>query len=206
MPDFQIEKNLIAKGFSAIAGIDEAGRGALFGPVVASAVAFSPSLIKHNREEWIREIHDSKLLSPKKRRNLARLIVMHSRSVGIGITTNQEIDLCNIYWASLKAMRRAILNMPVLPDFLLVDGFHVNDVHYPQLKVLHGDRRSISIAAASIVAKVFRDEMIARLDPIYEGYFLKENKGYGTKNHYKGLKQLGPTLFHRKTFNLEGKG
>jgi ribonuclease HII len=102
-------------------------------------------------------------------------------------------------------MRRAIENMPLAPDFILVDGFRLNDVNYPQRSIVQGDRKSISIAAASIVAKVLRDEMMIHLDKVYEGYALSKNKGYGTREHYKALKKMGPTLFHRLTFNLRYK-
>ncbi len=202
MADFQIEKRIIEKGFSAIAGVDEVGRGAIFGPVVAAAVILPPVLIGLGLSGWAEEIDDSKVISPPKRKRLAGAILANAVSVGIGLATNYEIDQKNIYWASLSAMRRAVENMPVAPDFILVDGFRLNDVNYPQRSIVQGDRKSISIAAASIVAKVLRDEMIIHLDKVYEGYALSKNKGYGTKEHYKALKETGPTLFHRLTFNL----
>jgi ribonuclease HII len=205
MADFQIEKRITKKGFKAIAGVDEAGRGAIFGPVVAAAVILPSVIIGPRLSGWAEEIDDSKVISPSKRKKLADAILANAFSVGIGWATNYEIDQKNIYWASLSAMRRAIENMPLAPDFILVDGFRLNDVNYPQRSIVQGDRKSISIAAASIVAKVLRDEMMIHLDKVYEGYALSKNKGYGTREHYKALKKMGPTLFHRLTFNLRYK-
>lgn len=202
MPDFKIEKEMIGKGFKAVAGVDEAGRGALLGPVVASAVIFPSKLIRGEKKEWIEEINDSKLISPQKRERLAKLILTHASSIGIGLTTNIEIDKENIFWASLEAMRRAVQNLTKAPDFLLVDGCSLNDVNYLQIGLPHGDRKSISIAAASIIAKVLRDKMMTHMDTIYEGYAISKNKGYGTREHFKALKNMGPTAFHRLTFNL----
>jgi ribonuclease HII len=205
MADFQIEKRIIKKGFKAIAGVDEAGRGAIFGPVVAAAVILPPVLIGPGLSGWAEEIDDSKMISPSKRKRLAEAILANAVSVGIGSATNNEIDQKNIYWASLSAMRRAVENMPLAPDFILVDGFRLNDVNYPQRSIVQGDRKSTSIAAASIVAKVLRDEMMIHLDRVYEGYALSKNKGYGTREHYRAIKEMGPTLFHRLTFNLRNK-
>jgi len=202
VPDFKIEKEMIGKGFKAVAGVDEAGRGALLGPVVASAVIFPSKLIRGGKKEWIEEINDSKLISPQKRERLAKLILTHASSIGIGLTTNIEIDKENIFWASLEAMRRAVQNLTKAPDFLLVDGCSLNDVNYLQIGLPHGDRKSISIAAASIIAKVLRDKMMTHMDTIYEGYAISKNKGYGTREHFKALKNMGPTAFHRLTFNL----
>jgi ribonuclease HII len=205
MADFKIEKRIIKQGFRAIAGVDEAGRGAIFGPVVAAAVILPGVLIGPRLSGWAEEIDDSKVISPPKRKRLAEAILANALSVGIGSATNYEIDQKNIYWASLNAMRRAVENMPLAPDFILVDGFRLNDVNYPQRGIVQGDRKSISIAAASIVAKVLRDEMMVHLDKVYEGYALSKNKGYGTREHYRALKEMGPTLFHRLTFNLRYK-
>jgi ribonuclease HII len=205
VPDFRIERLILQRGFQAIAGLDEVGRGALFGPVVAAAVILPLPLIQRKKTGWLREIDDSKRLSPTKRRELAKLIVTSAESIGIGLASHAEVDMKNVYWASLEAMKRAFASMSRKPDFLLVDGFNLNDVNYPQMRVPKGDRKSTSIAAASIVAKVFRDEMIVRLDPLFTGYSLAKNKGYGTREHYRALHDLGPTAFHRRSFNLEGK-
>lgn len=203
MVDFWIEKKIIKRGFTDIAGVDEAGRGALFGPVVAAAVVLSPQFIVGRQPDWVKELNDSKLLSPLKRKKLARHILTHASSLGIGLATNTEIDRQNIYWASLLAMRRAVKRMLWKPDFLLVDGFCLNGVNYPQIGLKQGDRKSPTIAAASIIAKVLRDEMMVRLDRIYQGYALSRNKGYGTREHFEALKKRGPTALHRKSFNLK---
>jgi ribonuclease HII len=205
VPDFHFEKEILSRGYGAIAGLDEAGRGALFGPVVAASVMFPPSLIRGEKMTWLEEIDDSKRISPTKREMLARLILIHSNAVGIGMASSVEIDAKNIYWASFEAMKRAFMNMPKVPDFLLVDGFRLNDVNYPQMDLPKGDQKSISIAAASIIAKVTRDRMMTRLDRVFEGYGLSRNKGYGTKEHYNALQKLGPTAFHRRSYNLESK-
>ena len=205
MPDFRFEREIVSQGYRAIAGLDEAGRGALFGPVVAASIMFSLSLIKGETKAWLEEIDDSKRISPTKREMLARKILIHSDAVGIGMASSAEIDRKNIYWASFEAMKRACLNMPKVPDFLLVDGFRLNDVNYPQMFLPKGDQKSISIAAASIIAKVTRDQIMRSLDLVFEGYALSKNKGYGTKEHYDALRRLGPTAFHRQSYNLEGK-
>lgn len=205
MPDFRIEREILKRGFKAIAGLDEVGRGALFGPVVAAAVILPVPFIQRKIYGWLREIEDSKRLSPTKRKELAKLIVANAETVGVGLASHEEVDKKNVYWASLEAMKRAFTSMSWKPDFLLVDGFNLNDVNYPQMRVPKGDQKSISIAAASIVAKVFRDQMIVRLDTLFSGYSLAKNKGYGTKDHFRALHDLGPTVFHRRSFNLEGK-
>jgi len=201
MPDFRREIELIEDGFQSVAGLDEAGRGALFGPVVAAAVIFPEHLIRRPFG-WMKEIDDSKRLSPRRRERIGRLILNHARAIGVGWVSNREIDAGNIARASFEAMRRSLRRLAVDPDFLLVDGFRLIDVKYFQEKVVQGDRKSITIAAASIVAKVFRDEMIDHMDRIFEGYSLKSNKGYGTRSHYSALRRLGPSPLHRRSFNL----
>lgn len=200
MADFSIEESLLKKGYENIAGIDEAGRGALFGPVVAASVMFSDGFIRHNKETWIPEIDDSKRLTPRKRERLAKSILSSAKAVGVGMATNREIDNKDIRWASFEAMRRAVAKMPCCPDFLLVDGFRLPGMHLEQLGLRQGDRRCISVAAASIIAKVLRDRMIANLDGVYEGYGLTKHKGYGTRDHFRVLDDKGPTVFHRFSF------
>jgi len=205
MPDFQFERKALSQGYRSIAGLDEVGRGALFGPVVAAAVIFSRECIEAGRCGWLREVDDSKRITPRNRKQICRLILINADSVSWGMVSNQDIDKTNIYWASFEAMRRALAKLPQSPDFLLVDGFELNEVNYPQEKIIQGDRKSISIAAASIVAKVLRDEMIIHLDRIFEGYGLAKNKGYGTKEHFSALQHRGPSICHRHTFNLRTK-
>jgi len=203
LADFLIEERLFKKGYRTIVGVDEAGRGALFGPVVASAVVMPFAGMCKVLSGSIGEIDDSKVLSPKKRKRLAGIILKEARFVGVGLATNFEIDQENIYWASLRAMKRAVQNLSVNPDILLIDGFHLKDVNCLQVRIPGGDSKSISIAAASIVAKVVRDKMMVLLDQVYEGYALGKNKGYGTKEHYRALRERGPTPLHRFSFNLE---
>ena len=202
MADFQFEKKYLKKGYLPVAGVDEAGRGALFGPVVASAVILPESFIQRRGPREIEEIDDSKSLTPRKRERLARFILSEALCVGVGLATNGEIDRENIFWASLRAMKRAVDSLPVTPGIILVDGFHLKDVACPHVCIPQGDSRSKSIAAASIVAKVVRDKMMILLDKVYKGYALKKNKGYGTQEHYQALKEKGPSPFHRFTFHL----
>jgi ribonuclease HII len=205
MADFKIERNIIGRKSGAIAGVDEAGRGALFGPVIAAAVILPRRLIERPVRGWLKEVDDSKSLSPSKREKLAALILAEAQAVGLGSATNREIDRLNIYWASFEAMKRAVENLAVQPDYLLIDGFQHcrSGFSCPQLGVPGGDHQSISIAAASIIAKVLRDELMTIFDYYYSGYHLAKNKGYGTKEHYQALKRRGPTPLHRLSFNLK---
>ena len=207
MADFKIEKKILNQDVQRIAGVDEAGRGALFGPVVAAAVVLPSGWISRPVRGWLRQVDDSKLLVPQKRRELARSILAEADAVAVGLATSREIDEKNIYWASLEAMRRAVAGLALRPDFLLVDGYKHRECGFgcPQLGIAGGDRKSLSVAAASIVAKVVRDEMMRRLEDFFTGYHLARNKGYGTKDHYLALKEKGPTPLHRLTFNLVGK-
>jgi len=202
------------EGCRRVAGVDEVGRGCLFGPVVAAAVIFQPGVRGLADDPagwpiWLREINDSKLLAPAKRRRLAETILEEADTFGLGMVPPAEIDRLNIHRASLEAMRRAVSDLGREPDSLLLDGFPLKDVNYPQRPVRGGDRASVSIAAASIIAKVFRDEAMMRLDSRFSGYGLARNKGYGTPEHYRALAVLGPTPFHRRSFRLgpraEGK-
>jgi len=202
LADFHIERNFLDLGYKTIAGVDEAGRGALFGPVMASAVVMPLSTIRKELAAGMEEVNDSKVLSPGKRKKLIEIILKEAASVGIGLATNLEIDRENIYWASLNAMKRAVQDLSVSPDMLLIDGFRLKDVNYRQVCLPRGDCKSISIAAASIVAKVIRDEMMILFDRIYRGYSLGKNKGYGTEEHYQALKEKGPTPLHRFSFYL----
>jgi ribonuclease HII len=202
MADFHIEKKIIAQGYKTIAGVDEVGRGALFGPVIAASVTFPLFLIEQENPSWLDDLHDSKSITSSKRELLADHIIRYAQSIGIGIANHQEIDQKNIYRASLEAMKRAVQDMSEEPDFLLVDGFCLDHDGCPQMGIPQGDKKSNTIAAASIIAKVQRDEMMRCLDSVYQGYSLAENKGYGTESHFKALEDLGPTSLHRQSFNL----
>ena len=183
--------------------MDEVGRGALFGPVVAVALSFPSRFFGPRRPSWTKEINDSKLLSPTKRTGLVRDILAETLSLGVGTASNAEIDALNILRATELAMKRAITDMTRRPDMVLVDGFPLKEVNYPVMGVCGGDRRSVSIAAASVVAKVLRDGLMEFYDTIFAGYGLAGHKGYGTVAHYRALRTLGPTGLHRRSFNLK---
>jgi ribonuclease HII len=200
----KLEKFLLKRGVTHIAGVDEAGRGALFGPVVAAAVILPPEFCGRACPEWVAEIDDSKSLSPKKREKLQKLIMQKALAVGVGAASVREIERLNIHQASLLAMSRAISRLSLVPELLLIDGIfcQLEDVPIPQMAIKGGDKLCTSIAAASIVAKVLRDKLMIKLDRICEGYRLCDNKGYGTKAHFEALRRMGPTPFHRRNFNL----
>lgn len=179
--------------YAAICGIDEVGRGPLAGPVVAGAVILP-------KENPILYLNDSKKLSEKKREALYEEIMERAVATGIGIVSPARIDEINILQATYEAMRMAIANLKVRPDLLLNDAVTIPEVTIPQVPIIKGDAKSVSIAAASIIAKVTRDRMMVEYDQIIPGYDFASNKGYGTKAHIMGLKELGPSPIHRKTF------
>lgn len=207
MADFKIEKKILSPDIQRIAGVDEVGRGALFGPVLAAAVVLPRAWISKPVRGWLRQVDDSKQIAPDKRKKLARLILAEAEAFAVGLATSREIDEKNIYWASLEAMKRAVAGLSPQPDYLLLDGYKSRECGFgcPQLGIPGGDRKSLSVAAASIVAKVVRDEMMDRLEGFFGGYHLARNKGYGTKDHYQALREKGPTSLHRRSFDLEGK-
>jgi len=188
----KFEKLAWSAGAKFIAGVDEVGRGSLFGPVVAGAVIL-PS------DYRIKGLRDSKLLDQKTREKLAERIKEHAVAWAVAAVDVARIDQLNIYWASLLAMRNAIAELSPAPDHLLVDAVRL-DWDCPQTNIIHGDALSISIAAASIIAKVERDAMIRRWDPVYPQYDLASNKGYRSPKHIAALKQYGPTPLHRLSF------
>jgi ribonuclease HII len=198
----RLEKKLARGGARLVAGVDEVGRGSLFGPVVAAAVVLPPAWLLRRPPAWAGGIDDSKLLTPSRRAGLAAAILREASGVGVGLSSAAEIDALNIYRAAHLAMIRALESLPIPPDVVLVDGFPIKDVHYRQMGIPGGDRKSRSIAAASIVAKVFRDGLMQVFDGLYEGYGLARNKGYGTAEHLRSLKARGPTGLHRTSFRL----
>ncbi len=206
MASFEVEQSILNEDRRLIAGVDEAGRGSLFGPVVAAAVILPAGWLTRPVRGWLAQVNDSKLLSAAKRRELAGRILAEAVALGLGFATNREIDDKNIYWASLEAMRRAVENLAVRPDFVLTDGFKnwTGGFVCPQRGVVGGDRKCLTIAAASIIAKVVRDEMMDVFDGFFGGYHLARNKGYGTSEHYSALRAKGPTPLHRLSFNLGG--
>ena len=180
------------KGYRMIAGIDEVGRGPLAGPVVAAAV-----ILPEGMEDI--GLDDSKKLSAKKREEIFEMIKEQAVAIGIGIVDAFTIDKINIYEASKVAMKRSIELLPEQPDYLLIDAMRL-DTGIPQEGIIKGDAKSISIAAASIVAKEVRDQMMKDYEQLYPGYGFAQNAGYGTKAHIEGLEKLGPTPIHRMTF------
>ena len=177
-----------------IIGVDEVGRGPLAGPVISAAIILNKEMIPEG-------INDSKKLSKKKREVInEELISQHS--FAIGIASVEEIDKINILQASLLAMKRAVLNLNIKPQTILVDGNKLPDLEYNMYPIIKGDSKSISIAAASIIAKVYRDKLMQDLSLQYPGYYWEKNSGYGTKQHLLALDNLGVTPIHRKVLLL----
>lgn len=195
----RFERQLWDKGIRFVAGVDEAGRGPLAGPVVAAAVVFPPDI-------FIAGIDDSKKLAPNRREELFQKIHDEALVVAKGIVSEKEIDRVNILQATFKAMRMAIGRLSIRPDHLLIDGRPLPEKFYPQTPIAGGDRKSFSIAAASIVAKVTRDRMMVVYDEMYPQYGFAKHKGYGTKHHVEAIRKHGYCEIHRKTFRIKGWG
>ncbi len=176
-----------------ICGIDEVGRGPLAGPVVAGAVILP-------KDDVILYLNDSKKLSAKKRDALYDEIMNRAKATGIGMVSPARIDEINILQATYEAMRMAIADLGIKPDILLNDAVTIPGVDIRQVPIIKGDAKSVSIAAASIIAKVTRDRLMEEYDEVLPGYDFASNKGYGTKAHIEGLKKLGPTPIHRRSF------
>lgn len=193
----QIERSLWNTGYQHVAGVDEAGRGCLAGPVVAAAVILPPDLV-------LPKVKDSKALSPKVREEVRARILEEAVAVGIGRCTPQEIDELNILWAAMEAMRRATEACSPPPDFLLVDGNRCfSEAPCPHETVVRGDQKCHAIAAASIIAKTERDALMRRLHEKHPVYGWNTNVGYPTAAHYEALDLHGPTLYHRHSFKLK---
>ena len=186
------EKELYAQGIQLIAGVDEVGRGPLAGPVVAAAVIL-PKACK------IPGLNDSKKIPKSKHKEIYEDVLQNAIAIGIGVKDNQVIDQVNIYEATKLAMMEAIGQLEPQPQHLLIDAMKL-DLPIPQTSIIKGDANSLSIAAASIVAKVTRDQMMEKFDREYPGYDFAKNAGYGTANHLAGLDQLGVTPIHRRSF------
>lgn len=192
----QFEQACWEKGYQRVAGLDEAGRGPLAGPVVAAIFVISPDFD-------IQEVNDSKQLTPLRREKLFTLLTAGQWEYGLGIVEPVEIDQINIYQASRVAMHKALKSLRSAPDYLLVDALVVPETEIEQKAVIHGDALSIAIGAASIIAKHTRDQMMIQYDQIYPGYGFAKHKGYPTKEHYEALEHLGPSPIHRRSFCLE---
>lgn len=180
------------QGYCLIAGADEAGRGALFGPVFAAAVILNP-------DAPIRGLRDSKILDPDRREVLAERIRERATAWAVAFADAKEVDTINVYQASRLAMKRAIEKLTTQPDYLLIDALQI-DLPIPQLGIIRGDAQCPTIAAASILAKTGRDACMREYDAVYPGYGFGKHKGYGTPEHLEALARFGPTPIHRITF------
>ena len=190
------EKLAYAEGYRCIAGVDEAGRGPLAGPVVAAAVIFPPSYQNF-------EINDSKKLTVHKRDKLYKVISEDAVAVGVGVAEADVIDRINILQASLQAMRDAVFELSTAPDFILIDGLNTITMAVAQKALVKGDTLSVSIAAASIIAKVSRDRIMEIYHRQFPRYNFIQNKGYGTAEHRKILQEIGMCKIHRRSFHLK---
>ncbi|HHY32003.1 MAG TPA: ribonuclease HII [Firmicutes bacterium] len=186
------ERELWSRGYVAVAGIDEAGRGALVGSVVAAAVVFSPGTALDG-------VRDSKAISPRRREALYDVIMDRALAVGVGVADAETVDRVNVKQAARLAMKQAVENLSVTPDYLLVDA-EVVPVSIPQGAIVHGDALCHAIAAASIIAKVTRDRMCDVWDAEYPQYHIRSHKGYCTREHVEAILKYGPCPLHRKTF------
>lgn len=192
---FSFEQLLWKDGYRLVAGVDEAGRGALAGPVVAGAVIFDDTAL-----HLAGKVRDSKKLTPEKREEMFALIQEHAVSVGVGIVEPGEIDEINILQASLRAMKYAVGRLDPKPDMCLIDGNFRAPLSIPQKCIIKGDAKVITIGAGSIIAKVTRDRLMVEMADRYPNYDFKGNKGYGTETHIAALHEFGATPEHRKTF------
>ncbi len=189
-----LENSVLSQGFGSIAGIDEAGRGALAGPVVAACVMLNPGQIPAG-------INDSKKLTDKRRRELYDRIMEQALAVGVGAVEPVIIDNINIYNATKLAMKKALVNLQSPPDFLLIDAVKLYDISISSISIPKGDERSVSIAAASIIAKVYRDDVMITYADRYPEYRFSSHKGYGTAAHRDALQKYGPTELHRFSYS-----
>lgn len=199
MLNLTYEKKIFKLGYKTVAGVDEAGRGPLAGPVVAACVLIDNSF-SINKELWLK-INDSKKLSTKDRECLFKIIKDNCLAIEIGVVDNKIIDKINILQASFLAMKKAIENLKIKPNYLLIDGkFKIPNIDINQASIINGDAKVFSIAAASIIAKVSRDWLMSQYDKKYPQYNFKQHKGYGTKLHYLNIKENGPSPIHRLSF------
>jgi ribonuclease HII len=196
MTSLEMERKLNSEGFGLVGGVDEVGRGCLAGPVAAGFVIFPADV----DDDILHQITDSKKLTAIKRQDLLKIIQEHALSAQVGWASVDEIDSIGIAPATKLAMKRAIEKSLIRPDYLLVDAINLDDLPFPQRAIIKGDQISRTIAAASIVAKVVRDQYMSDIAPKYLGYDFEKNKGYGTKDHMIAIKSLGPTDVHRISF------
>lgn len=193
MPGWSFEHHLSREGYRSIAGLDEAGRGCLAGPVVAAAVILRPG-------EDIPGVNDSKLLTPAQRESMLRVVLRKAEAFGIGAADAEEIDRINILNATYRAMERAVAALILQPDHLLIDAVRLKALPIPQTSIIRGDQISVSIAAASILAKVVRDRVMEFYDRRFMGFGFASHKGYGTPQHLRAVAARGACPIHRLTF------
>ena len=198
MPDLSLESGLLRRGVRFVAGVDEAGRGPLAGPVVAAAVILPPGLT--GSEPWLQFLDDSKRLSHARRERAVDVVHRHALAVGVGMVGPEDIDDMGIGRAALAAMLQAVGQLALEPGHLLLDFIHVRECPYNYDTIVKGDSRSYSIAAASNVAKVTRDRLMVEAEKTYPGYNFARHKGYPTKVHFERLNELGPCPIHRRSF------
>ncbi len=198
MPDLSLESEIHRRGIQHVAGVDEAGRGPLAGPVVAAAVILPSGLTES--EPWLQSLDDSKKLSQARREHAADIVHQHALAVGVGMVGPEDIDRMGIGHAALAAMLRAVGQLQLEPGHLLLDFIHVREFPYTYDTIVKGDSRSYSIAAASNVAKVTRDRLMVAAEETYPGYHFAKHKGYPTKAHFERLNELGPCPIHRRSF------
>ncbi len=198
MPDLSLERGLRRRGFRLIAGVDEAGRGPLAGPVVAAAVILPPDLT--GDEPWLELLDDSKRLSPAQRDRAVAVIEEHALAISVAQSESEDIDRKGISPATIWAMMQAVANLAVTPHHLLLDFVYISSCHLPYETVVKGDSISYSIAAASNVAKVTRDRWMRQADEMYPGYAFARHKGYPTSYHVARLNELGPCQIHRRSY------
>jgi ribonuclease HII len=195
-PTFVHEEDLWAQGAEAVVGVDEVGRGPLAGPVTAAAVFLPP----RSSFAWLAHVRDSKVLSPTRREELAGRIRRDATAVGVGTVPHSLVDTLGIVEATRLAMLAALAELSAEPDFLLIDALRLPECSLSQRPLIRGDGISLSIACASIIAKVARDRLMREADGRFEGYGFARNKGYATREHLDALTRLGPCSIHRRTF------
>ena len=196
-PDLRFECKLWASGFAAVAGLDEAGRGSWAGPVAAGAVIFPP---RDDLPTLLPKVRDSKQMTPAERAFWAGEIQAQALACAVGFASNAEIDAYGIVPATRLAMERAVAGLAVTPTYLLIDALHLPGLSLPQLSLIKGDARALSIAAASVLAKTTRDAFMCEMASVYPDYGFARHKGYGTSAHSTALERLGPCAIHRLSF------
>ena len=209
LPKLKAERHLWQQGIQLVAGVDEVGMGPLAGPVVAAAVVLAPEPSNPEAVEaeelplaFPQGVRDSKTLTQKSRERIEPEIRAIAQGIGIGLVEVEEIDRINIYQAGLKAMRLALEQLPTVPEHVLIDGRSLKDLPYPQTSFTKGDRDVYTIAAASVIAKVYRDRLMVELDSCYPEYGFARHMGYGTVAHRDALRKFGPCPAHRRSFRL----